>query len=122
LSSKGKYIIIPDLDDILSQDYIKNCYNYAEKYNYDIIKVISYTGGPINFIDIFYKFENRPIYQPKLSTFVFYDKNELRISDYVINNKFIKREKFIKSLNSLNAFYSSIYMNRAEDTLMNFII
>ena len=33
LSSKGKYIIIPDPDDILSQDYIKNCYNYAEKYN-----------------------------------------------------------------------------------------
>ena len=122
LSSKGKYVIIPDPDDILSKDYIKNCYNYAEKYNYDIIKVISYTREPISFNDIFYKFENRPIYQPELSTFVFYDNNELRMRDYVINNKFIKRDKFIKALNSLNSFYSSIYMNRAEDTLMNFII
>ena len=89
---------------------------------YDIIKVISYTREPISFNDIFYKFENRPIYQPELSTFVFYDKNELSMRDYVINNKFIKRDKFIKALNSLNSFYSSIYMNRAEDTLMNFII
>jgi len=122
LSSKGKYIIIPDPDDILSQDYIKNCYNYAEKYNYDIIKVISYKEEPISFNDIFYKFDNRPIYQPELSTFAFYDKNELRMSDYVINNKFIKRDKFIKALNSLNSFYSNIYMNRDEDILMNFII
>ena len=122
LSSKGKYIIIPDPDDILSQDYIKNCYKYAEKYNYDIIKVISYKREPISFNDIFYKFDNRPIYQPELSSFVFYDKNELRMRDYVINNKFIKRDKFVKALNSLNAFFSSIYMNRGEDTLMNFII
>jgi len=122
LSSKGKYIIFPDPDDMISQDYIKNCYNYAEKYNYDIIKVISYAGKSINFKNIFYKIDNRPIYQPELSTFVFYGNNELRLHDVLINNKFIRREKFIKALNSLNAFYSNIYMTIAEDTLMNYMI
>ena len=101
LSSKGKYIIIPDPDDILSQDILKTCYNYAEKYNYDIVKFKTYVRAPID-IDIkgyYYSFENRPIYQPELSTLVFYDNNELRMSDYIITNKIIKREKFIIGLN-----------------------
>jgi cellulose synthase/poly-beta-1,6-N-acetylglucosamine synthase-like glycosyltransferase len=55
LSSKGKYITISDPDDIISRDIIKNCYNYAEKYNYDIIKFITYKRGePISFEKIFY--------------------------------------------------------------------
>ena len=70
----------------------------------------------------FFIFENRPIYQPELSTFSFYYNNELMLHDYLITNKLIKREKFINALNSLNAFYSSIYMNRGEDTLMTYLI
>ena len=122
LSSKGKYIMFPDPDDMLSQDIIKNCYNYAEKYNYDFIKFKSYTRNPINMNDYYYKYENRPIYQPELSTFLFYENNELRFHDYVINNKFIKRESFIKTLNSLNPFYSNIYLIIGEDTLMYYLI
>ena len=122
LSSKGKYIMIPDPDDILSQDIIKNCYNYAEKYNYDVIKFRSYSRNRININDYYYKFENRPIYQPELSTFVFYDNNELRIRDYVIHNKFVKREIFIKVINSLNSFYSNMYITLGEDTLIFYLI
>jgi len=124
LSSKGKYIIFPDPDDILSQDILKICYNYAEKYNYDIVKFKNYERAPID-IDIkgyYYSFENKPIYQPELSTLVFYDNNELRMRDIVITNKIIKREKFILGLNSLNDFYSNLHMSIAEDTLMNYII
>ena len=79
-------------------------------------------GGPINFEEIFYKFENRPIYQPELSTFSFYYNNDLMLRDYYITNKLIKREKFIKALNSLNTFFSNIYMTIAEDTLMTYLI
>ena len=124
LSSKGKYIIIPDPDDILSQDILKKCYNYAEKYNYDIVKFTTYVRGPRD-IDIkgyYYSFENRPIYQPELSTLVFYDNNELRMRDYLITNKIIKRAQFIIGLNSLNDFYSNLQMSIAEDTLMIYII
>jgi len=124
LSSKGKYIIIPDPDDILSQDILKKCYNYAEKYNYDIVKFTTYVRGPRD-IDIkgyYYSFENRPIYQPELSTLVFYDNNELRMRDYLITNKIIKRAQFIIGLNSLNDYYSNLQMSIAEDTLMIYII
>ena len=122
LSSKGKYIMFPDPDDMLSQDIIKNCYNYAEKYSYDFIKFKAYTRNPIDMNEYYYKYENRPIYQPELSTFLFYENNELMLRDFVIHNKFIKKESFIKTLNSLNPFYSNIYLNVGEDTLMIYLI
>ena len=67
--------------------------------------------------------ENRPIYQPELSTYMFYgNNNELKIIDYKINNKFIKRETYIKTLNILKNLYLNIYITFMEDTLINFII
>ena len=36
LYSKGKYVILPDPDDILIKNILKIGYNYAEKYNYEI--------------------------------------------------------------------------------------
>ena len=122
MCSKGKYIILPDPDDLLSQDIIKNCYNYAEKYNYDVIKFKTYSNIRMNINEYYYKFDNKPIYQPELSTFVFYENNELMIGDRIINNKFIKRKYFIIALNSLSSFYSNIYMILYEDTLMNYAI
>ena len=44
LYSKGKYMIIPDPDDILSNNILNVCYNYAEKYKYDIIRFNIYLG------------------------------------------------------------------------------
>ena len=38
LFAKGKYVNIPDPDDIISKNILSNCYKYAEKYKYDIIK------------------------------------------------------------------------------------
>jgi hypothetical protein len=61
-------------------------------------------------------------YQPELQTFLFYVKNELKKVDYYINNKMIKKELFIKALNSLNHFYLNIYMTLYEDQLMLFIL
>ena len=37
LFSKGKYLIIPDGDDILSKDIINQCFLIAEEKNYDFI-------------------------------------------------------------------------------------
>ena len=38
--SKGKYLIFPDPDDIISKNIIIYSYNYAKKYDYDIIRFL----------------------------------------------------------------------------------
>ena len=45
LFSKGKYIIIPDPDDILSKNILQICYKNAEKYKFEIIRFNRYIGN-----------------------------------------------------------------------------
>ena len=103
---RGKYLIIPDPDDILSKDILNTCYNFAEKFNYEIMKFAFYKGnGIIAFDKYVNKYGNKLIYQPELSTNIFYGNNELETMDYNIYNKFIKKEVYIKSLNILIHYY-----------------
>lgn len=121
--SKGKYVIIPDPDDILSNNILNVCYNYAEKYRYDFIRFNTYIGRGKLYLNNFSKnHEDRPIYQPELSTYVFYGNTEIKINDYYITNKFIKKKIYVKALNSLNNFYCNMYMTIMEDQIMNFLI
>ena len=53
---------------------------------------------------------------------MFYGSNHLEIIDPMITNKFIKRNIFITSLNSINKYYLSKNMIFYEDTLMNVIL
>ena len=123
LYSKGKYVIIPDPDDIISNNILSVCYNFAEKYSYDFIRFNTYIGKRHLFLENFAKnHEDRPIYQPELSTYIFYGNKEIKMIDYHITNKFIKKHIYIKALNSLNIFYLNIYMTRMEDQIMNFLI
>ena len=123
LFSKGKYLIAPDPDDILSKDILYLCYKYAEKYNYEIIRFNMYIGkGNTHINNIFQKLSNKPLYQPDLSTYIFYGINELKIIDCCVCNKFFKKEIYIKALNSLNNCYLNINIIHAEDTLMAYII
>ena len=121
--SKGKYVILPDPDDILSRDIIKFCYNFLETYNYEMIRFNLYLGNrKIHFSYLVKKLKSRPIYQPELSTYLFYGRGYLIQIDYNVSNKFIKREAYIRALNSLDNFYLNIYMTIAEDGLINFIL
>ena len=123
LYSKGKYIIIPDPDGILSSNILNVCYNYAEKYKYDIIRFNTYLGRGKLFLNNFAKnHEDRPIVQPELSTYVFYGNKEIKRIDFYVTNKFIKKKIYIKALNSLNIFYYNMYMTIMEDQIMNFLI
>jgi glycosyltransferase involved in cell wall biosynthesis len=89
LYSRGKYVIIPDPDDILSNNILSACYKYAEKYSYDFIRFNTYLGRGKLFLKNFAKsHEDRPIYQPELSTYVFYGDKEIKMIDYYITNKF----------------------------------
>ena len=123
LASKAKYVIIPDPDDILSRNIIRICLKYGEKYNYDIIKFNSYIGNGKLINNNFFKFQkNKVIYQPELSTYMYYGNFNLQIIDSYINNKFIKKIVYIKVLNALNNFYLNMYMTFMEDSLMNYLL
>jgi glycosyltransferase involved in cell wall biosynthesis len=120
--SKGKYIILPDPDDILSKNILRVCYNLAEKYNYEIIRFLQYKGNKKKLYSDMFNLYANPIYQPELSVYIFYGINELQIIDFFINNKFIKRELYIKSLNILNKSYLNMYILCFEDQIINYII
>ena len=121
LYSKGKYVIIPDPDDIISKNILSICYKYSEKFKYDIIKFnVQRKEGIIK--------SNKQIYEPKytkqpeLSTTLFYLNNELEQRDFYIWNKLIRKETYIISLNSLNKLYLNIYMTLFEDQIINYIL
>ncbi len=122
LYSKGKYIIIPDPDDIITNNILKVCYKLATKYKIEMIRFNIYMGnGKIFSNDNVKKIKNRQIYQPELSTFLVYGINELKTIDFGITNKFIKKEVYIRSLKSLNNFYLNMYITFMEDSILNFI-
>jgi glycosyltransferase involved in cell wall biosynthesis len=123
LYAKGKYIILPDPDDILLKGIISFCYNNAEKFNYEIIRFTTYDGNEkLGYAKYVQKLGNKPVYFPLLSTNIFYGYGELEMIDYSINNKFIKTKAYIKALNSLNNFYFNMHMIYLEDQLMNYIL
>ena len=123
LKSKGNYIMIPDPDDILLENCLKYFYYFSIKYNYEFLRFNVYLNyGKSFFGAITDNLESRPIYQPELSTYIFYGLGYLRQIDYNICNKFIKREALIRGLNTLDKNYLNIYMTVHEDGLLNFIL
>ena len=123
LYSKGKYLIIPDPDDIISKNILYICFKYAMKYNFEIIRFNTYNGnGRIVFGNLYNQLEKKLIYQPILKSYLFYGKGELTIIDNIIHNKFIRRDAYIRTLNILNNFYLNMYMIYSEDVLMNFAL
>ena len=92
LYSKGEYIILPDPDDILSKDILQECYKTAIHNNYDLVRFNIYLGNNnVFFESIVNDLENGPIYQPKISSYLFYGKGSLQQIDFNITNKLIKR-------------------------------
>ena len=121
LKAKGEYLIFPDIDDILSNNILKECFKTAMQYNCDLIRFIIYMKNQKDINQIFF-FYNKFINQPKLSTFVFYSLGFLRENDFNISNKFIKRILFIKTLNNINKFYLNKNMIYFEDGFINYAL
>ena len=121
LNSRGDYLIFPDPDDILSNNIINFCYNFIKTHNYEMIRFNLFTGRNILFKRRVKGLENKSIYQPELSTFLFYGKGRLLQIDFNVSNKFIKRKAFLRALNSVNEYYLNQYMITAEDGLMNYL-
>ena len=123
LYSKCQYIILPDPDDILAKNILKDCNNIVKKYNYEMIRFNIYLGNSKIFVnEIIKDLDEKPIFQPELSTYLFYGKGRLCQIDYNLSNKFIKKEAYIRALNSLNKYYLNIYLISFEDGIMNYIL
>lgn len=123
LYSKGKYLIFPDPDDILSKNNLRILFYLAKKYDYDLIRFNMYLKGKtITYKKIVDNLKDNPVYQPELSTYTFYGNNELERIDVYINNKFIKRVIYIEAMNSLNIIYANMYMTLMEDAIINYLI
>ena len=123
VNSRGQYIIMPDADDILSENILKTCYETAKKNNIEMIRFNIYIGNENIFFDYFVnKLKDKPIFQPELRTYLFYGLNKLEQIDFNLSNKFIKRDVYIRALNSINKFYLNQYMINYEDGLMNYML
>ena len=123
LHARGEYIIIPDCDDIFSNDILNKTYTLANKYNYDIVNYYLYIGNKKIFMnEIIRNIESRPIYQPELSTYIFYGKGYLEQIDVCLHNKLIRKGIYLNTLNSINKYYLNQYMNNWEDNLINFML
>ena len=123
LISKGEYLIFPDPDDILTQDILNTCYQYSKVNNYEIIRynLFDQRENDIFYNSIVNKLDNRKIEQPELFYYLFYGVGKLKQIDFNLANKFIKREAYIRALNSINSFYLKQYMINFEDGIMNLI-
>ena len=119
--SSGEYLIIPDSDDLLEKDIINICYKIATKYNYEMVRYNAYEEQQ-NFINIIKKLESRPIYQPELSTYIFYGLGDLHLHEFTMWNKLIKREAFIRALNDIDSYYLNQHMLIYEDGLINYAL
>ena len=122
LYSNSKYIILPDPDDILDKNIISLCFKLSEKYNYEMIRFNIYKINERKAYNVYIQDkEKKSIKQPELSSYMFYGNNELFIIDYYIHNKFIKKELFIKALNSLKK-YMNMYITLWEDSIITYIL
>ena len=122
LKSRGQYIVLPDPDDILSQDCLTFFYNFAIKNDYEIIRFYIYRGKRnIYFGNHVKPQKSRLIQQPELSTYLFYALKVLRQIDYNVSNKFIKREALIRALNLISKDIF-IYMINFEDGVLNYFL
>ena len=123
LYSKGNYLVLPDPDDVLTKNILKLCYKYSEKYNYEMIRFNMYTMyGKITMNEEIKNIENRPVYQPELSTYIFYGNNELEKIDYHICNKFVRKEAYIRGINFINKNYLTMYVIYRDDSMINYIL
>ena len=123
LFSKGEYLLIPDIDDILSENILYNCYELAKLNNYEMIRFYIYSGnGYLFFGNILNMLESEKILYPRIANYIYYGLGYLEQIDFNLSNKFIKRDAYIRAVNSINQFYLQQYMINLEDGLMNFIL
>ena len=121
--AKGEYLLFIDGDDILINDILEKTYYKAKKNDIDIIQFHSYSG---DYYKTFYLSDKERkeeiIYQPELSSLMYYEGGYLHQSEYNIWGKLIKRTTYLQTLESIDNYYLNQNMSLHEDGLILFIL
>ena len=121
--AKGEYILFLDPDDLLLDNILKKIYPKAKKNNIDIYQFQAYAGDFNNSFYLSYTSRSiEPIYQPKLSDLMYYEKGYLEQTEFIIWGKLIKRQVFIEVIHSIDKYYLNQHMSLHEDGLCLFIL
>ena len=121
--AKGEYIMFADSDDLLIYNILNRTYEVAKKGDYEIVQFAVYRkatrGAYWNYGEIR---NNTPIYQPQLSSLMYYYRGYLKQTDWHIWGKLIKREALYRTLESINSSYLNLHMSVNEDGLIDFML
>ena len=136
-NSKGEYILFVDADDMLLNEYLLEIMNYyISIYHFDIIEfLVLYQAEGKNYLvrpslknhilTHIHNFSENIIYQPSLSTIIFYipqTKNYSSVICRTVWNKIYKKNILLDSINYIGRkFYYKSYLNYGEDTIMNIL-
>ena len=107
LKSTGEYILLPDPDDILSQDCLKTLYEYAIKYNYELIRFNLYVGHNNIFMSNYVNpTPSRPVYYPEIKTKIrFLNMYMIDYEDGVLNYILYRTAKSFYFLKKIGYYY-----------------
>ena len=131
LNSSGKYLLLLDSDDLfINENIINICHKQAEK-GIDIIEFSGFqcnqetlekNKNPIVPYYLRFKNNNEIIIQPKLSNFIYEQKNNtiIRLIDGFLCAKFIKNEIFQKTLKFLGDWIYLEKVNYGDDRIIIF--
>ena len=100
-NSKGKYILFVDSDDMILNEYL--------------FEILFY----------YYNYSKSFVYQPELSTIIFYIPRTKIYSSVICRtvwNKLYKKKIILKSINYIGEkFYLKSYLSYGEDTILNIL-
>jgi hypothetical protein len=65
---------------------------------------------------------NNPIYQPELSSLMYYYRGYLKQTDWHLCGKLIKKEALYRTLESIDNYYLNSHMSVNEDGLIDFML
>ena len=123
INSNGEYILYADSDDLLLYNILNKAYDAAKKGDYEIVQFGVYRRHPKGYIWNYGEIRNNtPIYQPKLSSLMYYYRGYLKQTDWHIWGKLIKKEAIYRALNSIDNYYLNSSMSVNEDGLIDFML
>ena len=121
--AKGEYLLFIDGDDLLVNNILERTFLIAKSKDIDIIQYQHYIG---DFYNTFYcsdiKRTDKIIYQPELSSLMYYENGTLHQSEFNVWGKLIKREIYLETLKKIDKYFLNQNMILHEDGLILFML
>ncbi len=121
--AKGEYLLFIEGDDLLVNNILERTYLIAKSKDIDIIQYQHYIG---DFYNTFYcsdiKRTDKIIYQPELSSLMYYENGTLHQSEFNVWGKLIKRDIYLETLKKIDKYFLNQNMILHEDGLILFML